>query len=202
VVNAGFLTALGLLGRLDDLAVVAHAIGMRVQSIAYVPAYGVSQAAAPLVGQALGAGDIERARRVARAALLVCTAIMFTLMIPMLLYARPLIHIFTSDMRVETYAVQWIGLLSFGMVLYGLYFALSAVLSGSGATRTGLRINIWSTLLIQIPAALILTLGFGLGPLGVWLSFPIMFLAKVVFAYIAYRQERWAVTGTRVATPP
>jgi len=200
VVNAGFLTALGLLGRFDEVAVAAHAIGMRVQSLVYVPAFGVSQAAAALVGQALGAGDVDGARRILRATLWVCSSIMFGLMVPILFGARPLLQLFDigSDMRLETYAVEWMSLLAYGMVPYGIYFAFSAVLSGSGATRTGLRINIASTLLVQIPAALILAVGFDLGPLGVWLSFPIMFVMKVALAYRAYRQGHWAVTGTKV----
>ena len=79
-----------------------------------------------------------------------------------------------------------------------LLFALIGVLQGSGATRTSLRINVWATLAIQVPVALLLGFGLGLDEVGVWWSFPIAFVAKAGMNYIELRRERWAVTGVRM----
>ena len=77
--------------------------------------------------------------------------------------------------------------------------ALIGLLQGAGATRTSLRINIWSTLAIQVPVAMVLGFGFGLGETGVWWSFPISFVAKAALNYVELKRERWAVTGVRMS---
>ncbi|MGE0872514.1 MAG: hypothetical protein AB7P03_28420 [Kofleriaceae bacterium] len=80
-----------------------------------------------------------------------------------------------------------------------MHVAIVGLLQGSGATRTSLRINIYTTLAIQVPLAALLGLAFDLGAFGVWLSIPLTMVAKAGWAYLAYRSDRWAVTGFRVA---
>jgi putative MATE family efflux protein len=201
VQNAGFLTALGLLGRIDELAVAAHGLGLRVQALAFVPGLGVAQASAALVGQALGAGDADRARRVARASMGLCVAMMSALALAILVAAPPLVRIF--DVRDGTplaaYAVEWMRVLGIAMVPAAVNISLMGVLQGSGATRTSLRINAWLTLAIQIPLSALL--GLALGASGVWLSFPISFGVRSLAFYAAYRRGGWAVTGVGLAGP-
>src|SRR6185503_13924490 len=61
ILNGGLLSIVGMLGRIEQAAVAAHGIGLRIQALAFVPGLGVSQATGALVGQALGAGDAARA---------------------------------------------------------------------------------------------------------------------------------------------
>ncbi len=199
IVNAGFLTALGMLGSIDEVTVAAHSLGLRVQSLAFVPGLAISQATAAMVGQALGAKDVPRARGVARASMLLCFLIMTGLAIPIVALAEPLVHAFGVDpgSTLEAYAVQWTQLLGAWMVPTGINVALVGLLQGSGATRTSLRINAY-TIAIQVPLSWVLGFPLGLGAWGIWAAFPLAFLAKSVMCYGAYRGERWAVTGTRV----
>src|SRR5690606_20756262 len=150
VLNAGFLSAIGMLGRIDEITVAAHGLGLRVQALAFVPGLGVAQATAALVGQALGASEAERARRVARASVALCVAIMSILALAIVIAARPLAGLFDVDpgSPLERYAVEWMRLLGYAMPLAGVSIALGAVLQGSGATRASLRINVWTTLLV------------------------------------------------------
>lgn len=200
ILNAGFLTALGILGRIDQAAVAAHGLGMRVQSLAFVPGLGIAQATSAMVGQALGGGSVERARRIARASMLLCTAIMTVLAIVVVLTDDLLVQIF--DVKVgtplESYTLEWMMILGLAMLPAGTNMALIGLLQGSGATKISLRINLWSTLAIQVPLSWILAEPAGLGVTGVWLSFPIAFAAKAAIGYLAYRQAKWAVTGVRI----
>lgn len=200
ILNAGFLTALGMLGRIDEVTVAAHGLGLRVQALAFVPGLGIAQATSAMVGQALGAGNIDRARQITRASVLLCTALMSALALVLFLAAHPLVQLFdvAADTPLETYAVEWLRILGFAMAPAGINIALIGLLQGAGATRLSLRINIWSTLAIQVPLAWLLGFAFELGATGVWMSFPLAFLAKVALCYGAYRQEKWAVTGVRV----
>jgi len=201
VLNAGFLTAIGMLGRIDQVAVAAHGLGMRVQSLAFVPGFSIAQATGALVGQALGARDVPRAKLTVRATLILCTAIMTVLAVAVLAAARPLVHVFDVQpgTPLEAYSVEWMRLLGYAMLPAAVHISMVGLLQGAGATMTSLKINIWTTLALQVPLAFVLGFGFDLGVFGVWLSFPIAFVAKAALAYAAYRSESWAVTGAHVA---
>lgn len=200
VQNAGFLTALGMLGRIDGITVAAHGLGLRVQSLAFVPGLGVAQATAALVGQALGASNADRARSVARASMGLCVAMMTILAAAIMVAAHPLAQIFNvrAGTPLEEYTVEWMRVLGVAMLPAGFSIALVGVLQGSGATRTSLRINTCMTFLVLIPLAGLLGFGFGLGALGVWLSFPLSFSVRSLVMYLAYRRGRWAVTGVTI----
>jgi Na+-driven multidrug efflux pump len=200
VLNAGFLTALAMLGRIDQAAVAAHGLGLRVQALAFVPGLGIAQATGAMVGQALGAGNVDRAKQVARASMALCFAIMTVLAILIFAAAPLLVGIFdvVTGSAVETYTIEWLHILGYAMPPAAINIALIGLLQGAGATRTSLRINVWSTLLVQIPVALLLGFGLDLGEAGVWWSFPIAFVAKAGLNVIELKRERWAVTGVRM----
>jgi Na+-driven multidrug efflux pump len=161
---------------------------------------GVSQATGAMVGQSLGAGDPDRARRIARASMALCAGIMCSLAIILVLAAYPLVTIFDvkPGTPLEEYAVQWMYLLAVTMLPAAFNIALVGVLQGAGATRTSLRINIGTTLLLQIPLSWLLGITLDLGAFGVWLSFPLAFVAKATATYIAYQRGAWATTGVVV----
>jgi putative MATE family efflux protein len=199
ILNAGFLSALGMLGRIDQITVAAHGLGLRVQSLAFVPGLGVAQATGAMIGQSLGAGDVPRAKQIVRASQLLCFVIMVALAIMIYAAAHPLFGIFTKARGgpLESYSVEWMHVLGFAMIPSAVNISFMGLFQGSGATMTSLRINVWSTLAIQVPMALALGFAFDLGAFGVWLSFPLSAAVKAGLQYLAYRQERWAVTGVR-----
>jgi Na+-driven multidrug efflux pump len=203
ILNAGFLSALGMLARIDEVTVAAHGLGMRVQSLAFVPGLSIAQATAAMIGQALGASNVQRAREIVRSSLLLCLAIMCALALAIIFAAYPLSHIFDvkPDTHLEAYTVEWMRILGYAMVPSAIHIALVGLLQGSGATRTSLRLNLWTTIIVQIPVAYVLGFVCHLDALGVWLSFPISFAVRAMLYFIAYKREKWAVTGVRIPTP-
>ena len=203
VINAGFLTALSMLGRIDQVTVAAHGLGLRVQAHAFVPGLSICQATGALVGQALGAGDVPRAKRVVRSSLVLCLAIMSVLAIIIMLFAAPMMRIFDVQpgSSLEMYGVQWMELLGWAMFPSAIHLSFVGLLQGAGATMTSLKINIWTTVFIQIPLSYIFGFTLEMGAWGVWLAFPIVIVTKAALALVAYRSEKWAVTGVRIAPP-
>ncbi|HEX5061082.1 MAG TPA: MATE family efflux transporter [Kofleriaceae bacterium] len=201
VLNVGFLTALAMLGRIDQVSVAAHGLGLRVQSFAFVPGIGIAQATGAMVGQALGGSNVPRAKAVARASILLCLAIMTALAIAIFATGPLLVQVFDvmPDTKLGDYTIVWLQILAVAMPPAAINMALIGLLQGAGATRTSLRINIWATIAIQVPVALVLGFGFDLGEIGVWWSFPIGFAAKAVLNYVELKRERWAVTGVRMS---
>lgn len=194
VLNAGLLSIVGLLGRIDQSAVAAHNIGIRVQSIAFVPGMGISQAVGAMVGQALGARDVASARKVLRSGVWLCAAIMSTLGLLFIGAADPIVAVFgvESGSSLHAYSLEWMKLLGYSMPIVGVFIAISGLLSGAGATMVSLRINAATTLGCQIPASYLLGFVFGWGAWGVWVALPLVFGLKAVWAYIAYRDGAWA----------
>lgn len=197
VLNIGFLIGIAILGRIDEVTVAAHGLGLRIQSLAFVPGLGISQATAALIGQALGAADVERTRKIARASMALCTLMMAALGLAIVAAAFPLVHLFDvrPDTALEGFSVEWMRLLGVSLLPAGVNMALVGLLQGAGATRTSLRINAWTTFGVQVPLAYLLAFPLGLAQTGVWLTFPIVFATKAIVVYVAYRRERWAVTG-------
>ena len=199
VLNAAFLSIIGMLGRIDQAAVAAHGVGLRTQAMAFVPGMSVSQATGPLVGAALGAGDVEEAKRVLRASVVLCVAIMTALGIPMFVAAPAVVALYdvAPGTPIGDYAVMWMHLLGTCMPIAGIYVAFVGLLQGAGATRTSLLINLAATALFQIPLSYALGFPLGMAAFGVWLAFPLSFFAKAGLAWWAYRGGSWAKTGTR-----
>jgi putative MATE family efflux protein len=197
VLNAGFLTAIIMLGRIDPETVTAHSIGMRVQSIAFVPGLGIAQATGAMVGQSLGAGDAARASRVVMAALGLCVVIMVALAIPIVVVAEQIVPVFleSPDRLVEAYAVDWMRILGVTMLPTAAAVAFMGMFQGSGSTLKSLSINFYTTVAIQIPLAWLLGFALNLGADGVWWSFPLSGVVKALWGYVEFRRAKWAVTG-------
>ena len=197
VLNISFLSVVAILGRLSDAAVAAHGIGLRIQGLAFLPGLGVAQATAALVGLALGAGAVARARETARAALLLCVLLMSVLGGVIVVAAKPIIAVFdvAAGTALAHYSLQWMWVLGLSMPIFALHLALVGVLQGAGSTRTALAINITAVFLIQIPTSLLLAFPAGLGALGAWLGLPISAVLKVLLSIAAYRRGHWAVVG-------
>ncbi|MFK7985740.1 MAG: MATE family efflux transporter [Sandaracinaceae bacterium] len=200
ILNGSFMSILGMLGRIDPVAVAAHGIGLRVQSLAFVPGLGVSQACAAMVGQALGAEDVARARRVVLSAVALCVLIMTGLAIPIVLGAHPLVAVFDvpPGTALEAFSVEWIRILGFGMPVVGAQIALVGMLRGSGDTRVALTINAVASVL-QIPASYALGFPLGWGAFGVWVAFPASYVLRLALAAWVFQRGRWAKVGLRVS---
>ena len=200
VLNIAFLSVVGMLARVAQVAVAAHGIGLRVQSLAFVPGLGVSQGIGAMVGNALGAADEREARQVVHAGMILSTGIMTFLGLAIVFGAIPIIAIFDVDPGTELgrYSVLWMQVLGWGMPVVGVHIALIGMLRGAGATNTSLMINIIGTLVIQVPLSWVLGFVAGWGTFGIWVAVPISFVARLFLGILAYRQGDWAHAGATI----
>ncbi|MCA9578374.1 MAG: MATE family efflux transporter [Polyangiales bacterium] len=197
ILNAALFLIIALLGRADPLAVAAHGIGMRLQSLAFVPGLSIAQATGALVGQSLGAGNVERVRQVVRASSALSAGVLSALGVLIIVLAAPLIALFGAQpgSPLGELTWTWMSLLALGMPLVGAHFAFVGLFQGSGATNTGLTINALTVFFFQIPLSLVLGPLLGLGPLGIWIAFPASYALKLVLEVVAYRRDGWIKLG-------
>src|SRR5690606_23672515 len=99
--------------------------------------------------------------------------------------AHPMVRVFdvVPGTPLEEHSVDWMRILGYTMLPASVNIALMGLLQGSGATKLSLRINILSTLLVQVPLSFIFGFVFGWGAIGVWLGFPVSAVAKAAFSW-------------------
>ena len=200
ILNVAFLSIVGMLARVAQVTVAAHGIGLRIQSLAFVPGLGVSQAIGAMVGNALGAGNEPEAREVVRGGVILSSVIMTVLGLAIVFGAEPIIAIFDVDPATELgrYSILWMRVLGWGMPVVGINIALVGMLRGAGATNTSLLINIVGTIAIQVPLSWFLGFVVGWGAFGIWVALPISFVARMGLGIVAYRHGGWARIGATV----
>ena len=197
VLNVAFLSIVGMLARVEQVTVAAHGIGIRIQSLAFVPALGVSQATGAMVGNALGGGSAAEAREVVRGGVILSTTISSIIGLSIVVGAVPILAIFDVDATSDLgrYSVMWMRILGWGMPIVGVHIALIGMLRGAGATNTSLMINIVGTLAIQVPLSWFLGFVVGWGAFGIWVALPISFVIRMFLGIAAYRSGGWARAG-------
>lgn len=156
-----------------------------------LPAWGLSNAAATLVGQNLGANQPERAERSVLLTTRYNVIFMAGVTLTFLLLAFPIISVFTKDpdvLRIGTLALR---IISSGYIFYGMGMVMIQALNGAGDTKTPTLINFAGFWLFQIPLALFLAKWLGLGAIGAFISIPVAETAIAIAAIILFKKGNW-----------
>lgn len=112
-------------------------------------------------------------------------------MLLFLLFAGPIIRIFTPDPAVQAYAVQALQIIGTGYIFYGIGMVMTQALNGAGDTRTPTIINFAGFWLFQIPLAYLLAKGLSWKSEGVFWAIPIAETAIAVAAWYFFRKGKW-----------
>jgi Na+-driven multidrug efflux pump len=156
-----------------------------------LPAWGVSNAAATLVGQNLGAKETERAERAVLQTAKYNAVFMGVVSIVFFVGAESIVGLFARQQAVKDIAVQALRIITTGYIFYGIGMVINNAFNGAGDTRTPTIINIFGFWLFQIPLAYLLAKYFALGPTGVFISIPVAETAITVAAYLLFKKGRW-----------
>ena len=151
----------------------------------------MSNAAATLVGQNLGAGKPERAERSVWVAGLINMIFLGAVTIIFLIFAEPLIRIFTTDAAVVPYGVAALRFISYGYVAYAYGMVMVAAFNGAGDTTTPTWINLGCYWLLQIPLAYTLANIAGLGAHGVFLAITVAESFIAIIGILMFRRGTW-----------
>ena len=174
-----------------DTGSAGYQTALRIMMFFILPAWGLSSAAATLVGQNLGAKQIERAEKSVMVTAKYNVLFMAFITIVSLTAARPIITLFTNDAAVLKIAVEAIQIMSLGYVFYGIGMVLINAFNGAGDTWTPTKINFFGFWLFQIPLAYFLAKYLQMGPTGVFMAVPIAETCITVAGYILYKKGKW-----------
>jgi MATE family multidrug resistance protein len=163
-----FSVALVLVGTLGVNQLAGHQITIMLAALTYMVPLGVSAAAAVLVGQAVGRGDPEAARREASAALACGIAFMSVTAIILIACAPWLARVFTPDPGIITAATALIPIAGVFQIVDGIQGVSSGILRGAGDTRVPMFSNLAGYSLVALPLGAWLCFSLGMGAPGIW----------------------------------
>jgi putative MATE family efflux protein len=172
-------------------ALAGYTIGVRTLLFAILPAWGLSNAAATMVGQALGAGKPERAEQAVWAAGRYNAAFLGVLGAAFLVWAPAVVTLFTADGVVGAHAVDCLRIISLGFLLFAYGLVLTQAFNGAGDTWTPTWINLGCFWVWQIPLAWWLAIGLDLGPKGVYIAITVAFSTLAVVSAFIFRLGWW-----------
>jgi putative MATE family efflux protein len=180
-----------ILAVFGSTALAGYTIAIRIVIFALMPAWGLANAGATLVGQNLGAEKPERAEAAVWIATRFNTLFLGIVGLLFIVFANPLVRLFTAEPEVLAYATQALWIVSLAFPLYAAGMCLEGAFNGAGDTWTPARLNFACLWIFQVPVALLLAHTFQFGPLGVFISVPAAFTLLTVWSVILFRRGRW-----------
>lgn len=156
-----------------------------------LPAWGLSNAAATLVGQNLGAGQHWRAEQSVILASKYNAIFMSFVMLLFLFFSQPIISIFSKEPLVIKYGALALQIIGSAYIFYGIGMIMMAALNGAGDTKTPTYISFFCFWLIQIPLAYLLANGFGWKTTGAFIAVPIAETLIALVAYYFFKRGKW-----------
>ncbi|CAN94536.1 MULTISPECIES: MATE family efflux transporter [Sorangium] len=172
-------------------ALAGYTIGMRVIVFAILPALGLSNAAATLVGQNLGAGRPDRAEAAVYRAGIWTTVMLGAVGVAFAVGAGAIVGAFTDDAEVLRFGTQTLRILSCGFLFYGFGLVFTQAFNGAGDTWTPTLLNFVCFWLWEIPLAWGLAGAAGLGPAGVFVAIAAAFSTLAVAGGLVFRRGAW-----------
>jgi putative MATE family efflux protein len=189
--TASWMGIIRILTGFGSAAVAGNTIAIRIVMFALLPSFGVSNAAATLVGQNLGAGKPDRAEAAAWRAGLYNTICLVAVGLTFLLFAPQLIRVFSSDPEVVPYGVDCLRIVSAGFLFYGYGMVLTQAFNGAGDARTPTLIHLVVLWMFELPLAWLLAYPFAFGPRGAFIAVALAFSVLALVAGWLFSQGWW-----------
>ena len=172
-------------------AAAASTIVIRLMMLTLMPAWGLSNAAATLVGQNLGANDPKRAEKSVWIIGLYNMVFLILVSIAYNMFDEQLVSIFTNDATVISIGSEWVRILSYSYFIYGWWMVSVQAFNGAGDTITPTWINIVFFWMIQIPLAYFLAYNYNWSYSGVFWSIFVSESMAGIFTLWLFKRGRW-----------
>jgi putative MATE family efflux protein len=189
--TASYVGLVRILSTFGSAALAGYTIGIRVIVFALLPAFGISNASATMVGQNLGAGRPDRAEQSAWTAARYNMMFLGSVGVVFLLAARHIARLFTQDPMVLPYAISCLRIVSLGFVFYACGMVLTQAFNGAGDTWTPTIINLFVFWLWEIPLAWFLSSRAEMGARGVFVALAVAYSTLALVSVIIFRRGRW-----------
>lgn len=191
VSSASWIFLARLMAGFHEAAMAGYQVSIRILIFFLLPAWGLSNAAATLVGQNLGAGKPERAEQSVITTGIYTTIFMAAVSLFFFLFGTPVVNFMNSDPLARHYAIQSLRIVSLGYVFFGIEMVTMNAFNGAGDTRTPTIVNLLAFWLFQIPLAWFLAEHYVKEPRGVFYAILMSQLVAATLSYKLFKKGRW-----------
>jgi putative MATE family efflux protein len=189
--TASWLGMARILATFGSPVLAGYTVAMRMVVFAILPSWGLSNAAATMVGQALGAGKPERAEKAVWRACTYNLVFLGIVGVAFVSLAGPIIRFFSTEPEVVRHGSTALRVVAAGFPLYAFGMVLTQSFNGAGDTWTPTWINFAVFWAIEIPLAYLLAVSLGWGPLGAFWAITLSFSLLAVVSGLLFRRGRW-----------
>lgn len=191
IASASWTVLAKIMSGFGSTAVAGYTISIRIFVFFILPAWGLSNAAATLVGQNLGAQQPDRAELSVWTAVKYNLIFMLSVSLLFFLGADKLTAFMTHDPEVQKIASQALKIFAFGCMFYGMGMVVVSSFNGAGDTKTPTWINLFFFWAMQIPLAYLLAVPLRMGPKGVFVAIILTETLSTTTALIIFRRGKW-----------
>ncbi|MFQ5739005.1 MAG: MATE family efflux transporter [Acidobacteriota bacterium] len=189
--TASWLGVMRILAVFGGATLAGYTIAVRIIIFALLPSWGMGNAAATLVGQNLGAGKPDRAERSVWITGVSNMVFLGTIAVVFILFAQPLVRIFSSNAEVVAMGVDCLQIVSYSYVFMAFGMVTVQAFNGAGDTTTPTWINLFCYWFLQIPMAYLLAIPLELGPRGVFAAIAVAQSALALVSLFLFRRGGW-----------
>ncbi len=191
IATASWTGLVVIIAGFGTVAVAGYQIGLRVIVFVILPAVGLANAAATLVGQNLGAGKPDRAERSVWLASGINAALLGLAGLFFVVFPDLVISIFTTDPDVAEYGRDGLRIVGYGYAFYGLGMVMESSFNGAGDTVTPTWLNFIIFWMFEIPLAYVLAYKLEMGPQGVFWAITLAFSLLAVTSALLFKRGKW-----------
>jgi putative MATE family efflux protein len=192
-----------LITSFGTVVTASFGVGANITNVVVIPAMGFSMATSTIVGQSIGAGNLERAEAVARLSSLITFAVLSVMGALCFLLAPEIVAFFVpTSPKVIAEGAHLIRIIAWSFGFIGLQFALLGVLRAAGEMVPAMMTSLVSQWVLQLPLAYILAEHTPLGANGLWWSMPSANVATSIIAGALFLRGSWKTKRlVRPSTP-
>jgi putative MATE family efflux protein len=172
-------------------ALAGYTIAIRIVVFVILPSWGMSNAAATLVGQNLGAGHPERAEKAVWRTGLYNVIFLGSVGLIFIFFAEPIVRLFTQDPAVVPLGAAGLRIISYGNLGYAYFMVMIQAFNGAGDTITPTIVNFFGFWILEIPLAYWLAMPLHMRSNGVFFAIAISESAMAAAGAILFKQGKW-----------
>jgi putative MATE family efflux protein len=191
VSSASWIFLARLMAGFGEAAMAGYQVAIRLLIFFLLPAWGLSNAAATLTGQNLGAGKPERAEKSVWTTTLYTVIFMLSVSLFFYLFGEPVVNFMNSDIQARHFALQALRIVSTGYVFFGVSMAMLMAFNGAGDTRTPTLVNLVGFWLFQIPLAWMLSKYYIHEPRGIFFAIVISQVVTAGLSLYLFTKGKW-----------
>ncbi len=191
IASASWIVLARIIAEFGNVAIAGYIIAMRIMMFFMLPAWGLSNAAATLVGQNLGAQQPDRAEASVWKTAQYNAIFMGIVTTIFILFGSSLASLISKDVEVIAIATQAMRIIALGYIAYGVSMVLTNAFNGAGDARTPTIINFFAFWMFQIPLAYLLAITFEIRQMGVFIAILIAETGISIISAIIFKKGKW-----------